>query len=210
MDKTKLGIIIGSTRPGRFADTPAALLERLALEMEGFEVDVLDLRAFDLPFFAEEASPARGKPASDAAREWAARLASCDAFVATVAEYNHGPTAVLKNALDYAYAEWKRKPIGFFGYGGVGGARAVEQLRLVAIELQMVPVHNAVHLQMADFMAVMKGTTPLGDLPHIQRSGLDMLAELRWWAELLKDARQHARGRDDGEQDGPRRQREAF
>jgi NAD(P)H-dependent FMN reductase len=69
------------------------------------------------------------------ARRWQAKLGEFDAFIFTAAEYNHGPTAVLKNALDYAYAEWSNKPVGFVGYGEVGGARAVEQLRLHAIEL---------------------------------------------------------------------------
>ena len=190
MPLPRLGVIVGSTRRGRFSERPAAWIAELA--RDSFEVDLLDLRDHPLPFFEEETSPARAAPQNPAARAWGARIAACDAFVATVAEYNHGATAVLKNAFDYAYAEWNKKPIGFVAYGGVGGARAVEHLRLVVIELQMAPIRTAVHLQMADFMSVMQGKAALSDLPHIVQSGKDMLSQLRWWSDALKLAREDA------------------
>ncbi len=61
-------------------------------------------------------------------------------------EYNHGYPAVLKNALDHSFVEWQRKPVAFVGYGNVGGARAIEQLRQVVVELEMVPLRHAVHI----------------------------------------------------------------
>jgi catechol 2,3-dioxygenase-like lactoylglutathione lyase family enzyme len=91
------------------------------------------------------------------------------------AEYNHGPTAVLKNALDYAYAEWGNKPVAFVGYGGVDGARAVEQLRLHAIELQMAPVRSAIHILFPDYLAVIKDGKPLSELEHLNQAARQML-----------------------------------
>jgi NAD(P)H-dependent FMN reductase len=96
---------------------------------------------------------------------------------------------VLKNALDYAYNEWNRKPIGFVGYGGVGGARAIEQLRLIAVELQMAPVRTGVHIAWADYMQVASGDKKLSDFGHLNQSADDMLAQLVWWANALKTAR---------------------
>jgi len=95
---------------------------------------------------------------------------------------------VLKNALDYAYTEWNRKPVAFVGYGGVGGARAIEQLRLNAVELQMAPVRAAVHIVWADYAAIKEGK-PIADFPHIAAAGNDMLGQLSWWAQALKAAR---------------------
>jgi len=80
-----------------------------------------------MPLFAEEASPLYAPSKNEVARRWQKKVGEFDAFIFTAAEYNRGPTAVLKNALDYAYAEWSNKPVAFVGYGGVGGARAVEQ-----------------------------------------------------------------------------------
>src|SRR5882672_9132924 len=62
--------------------------------------------------------------------------------------------AVLKNALDYSYRERNRKGVAFVGYGGVGAARAIDQLRLVCVELQMVPTRTGAHFQGGDFLAV--------------------------------------------------------
>ena len=106
-----------------------------------------------MPLFAEVASPAYGPPSDAVAQRWQKKVAAFDAYIFTAAEYNRGPTAVLKNALDYAYKEWNNKPAAFVGYGGVGG-RAVEQLRLTAIELQMAPIRNAVHIQIPVYLAV--------------------------------------------------------
>jgi len=122
------------------------------------ELTVLDLRDFRLPFLNEPASPmASGGVFSDpAATAWCERIAEFDAFVAIVAEYNHGPTAILKNAFDSALNEWQRKPIAFVGYGGVGAARAIETLRGVVIELQMAPIRHEVNIGMEPFLASYK------------------------------------------------------
>ncbi len=140
----KVGLIVGSTRPNRFADIPMRWLVEGAAARRDLELTVLDLPEFRLPFLNEPASPmATGGVFSEPeAERWRKRIGEFDAFVAIVAEYNHGPTAILKNALDSALNEWQRKPIAFVGYGGVGAARAIETLRGVVIELQMAPIRH--------------------------------------------------------------------
>ncbi|MCB1462021.1 MAG: NAD(P)H-dependent oxidoreductase [Nitratireductor sp.] len=187
--KPKVGIIIGSTRPGRFADKPAQWIAERARAADAFDVEVLDLRDFDLPLFEEKMSPAWGPSQSEAARAWQAKIDSLDGFIVLAAEYNRGPTGALKNALDYAYNEWNRKPVAFVGYGGVGGARAVEQLRLISIELQMAPIRTAVHILLPDFMAVMQGEKQLAEIEHLNKGADDMLAQFNWWLQTLTAAR---------------------
>jgi NAD(P)H-dependent FMN reductase len=189
MSKSRIGIIIGSTRPGRFGDKPAEWIAERARATGEFEVEILDLRDYKLPFFDEQTSPAYAPSQAPGAKEWQEKIASLDGYIATVAEYNRGPTGVLKNALDYAYNEWNRKPIGFVGYGGVGGARAVEQLRLISVELQMAPVRTGVHIAWADYMQVATGDKKLSDFDHLNQSADDLLAQLAGWAKALKTAR---------------------
>jgi NAD(P)H-dependent FMN reductase len=97
---------------------------------------------------------------------------------------------VLKNALDYAYKEFNRKPIGFVGYGGVGAARAVEQLRLIAIALQMAPVAHAVHVGMVESLGIMQQGKAFEDFPHLAQAANRLLDEMSWWAKVLKLARE--------------------
>jgi NAD(P)H-dependent FMN reductase len=113
------GLIVGSTRPNRFADTPVQWLVEGASARSDLRLTVLDLRDFELPFLNEPVYTG-GVYTQPKAEAWRKRIGEFDAFVATVAEYNHGPTAVLKNAFDSAFLEWQRKPIAFVGYGGVG------------------------------------------------------------------------------------------
>jgi len=153
---------------------------------------VLDLRDFRLPFFNEPASPmATGGVFSEPEAEaWAKRISEFDAFVAIVAEYNHGPTAVLKNAFDSALNEWQRKPIAFVGYGGVGAARAIETLRGVVIELQMAPIRHEVNITMEPFLGILRQGRALNDYEYLVRSREAMFDHLAWWGEALKAARQ--------------------
>ena len=192
ISKLRLAVVIGSIRPNRFADHPAQWIAGLARQRGDFDVEVIDLKDYPMPLFAEEASPAWAPSQSEVARRWQQKMASFDAYIFTAAEYNHGPAPVLKNALDYAYAEWSRKPVAFVGYGGVGGARAVEQLRLNAIELQMAPIRTGVHILFPDYLAVIKEGKKLGDLPHLNQAAKDMLDQLAWWTGALKAARDNA------------------
>jgi NAD(P)H-dependent FMN reductase len=192
MTKPRIGIIVGSTRPGRFADHPAKWIKALAEKRGDLDVELLDLRDYPMPFFDEEISPAYAPSKNEVAQRWQKKIASLDGFIVTVAEYNRGPTAVLKNALDYAYKEWNRKPIAFVGYGGVGGARAVEQLRLHAIELQMAPIRAGVHIQIPVYLEVAKEGKSLDEFDVLVQGANDMLDQFVWWAKALKTAREAA------------------
>jgi NAD(P)H-dependent FMN reductase len=188
----KLGLIVGSTRPNRFADTPVRWLVEGAAARADLRLEVLDLRDHRLPFFNEPASPAYtgGVYTQPEAEAWRKRIGVLDAFIATVAEYNHGPTAVLKNAFDSAYLEWQRKPIGFVGYGGVGGARAIETLRGVVIELQMAPIKQEVNIGMEPYLGIVRDGRTLNDYEYLVQSREVMFDHLVWWGEALKAARQ--------------------
>ena len=189
MSKPKIGIVIGSTREGRFGDKPANWIYEIAKARGDIDVELIDLRDFPLPFFEEVASPAWAPSKSEVAQKWQKKVAGLDGFIFTAAEYNHGPTAVLKNAIDYASTEWNKKTIGFVGYGGVGGARAVEQLRLHAIEMQMAPVRTGVHIVWADMLSVMQGAKKLEELDHLNNAAAEMLDQLVWWTKALVAAR---------------------
>jgi NAD(P)H-dependent FMN reductase len=186
----QIGIVIGSTRPSRFGEKPAAWIHGIASKRADLDFEVIDLRDYPLPLFDEPVSPAWGPIKNDVAQRWGAKLAGLDGFILVTPEYNHGPSAVLKNALDYAYKEFVRKPVAFVGYGGVGAARAVEQLRLVAVELQMVSVKNAVHIGGNDFLGLLLQGKSFDEFPHLAQSAEGMLDELAWWAGVLKAARE--------------------
>lgn len=189
MSKPKIGIIIGSTREGRFADHPAQWIKAQAEKHGAFEVELLDLRDYPMPFFDEPASPAWVPSKNEAAQRWQKKIDSLDGFIVIAAEYNRGPTGVLKNALDYAYNGWNNKPVTFVGYGGVGGARAIEQLRLMAIELQMAPIRAGVHIQWAVYEPVAKGEKKLEEFGFLNDTAKGMLDQLAWWANALNAAR---------------------
>jgi NAD(P)H-dependent FMN reductase len=143
-----------------------------------------------MPFFDEVASNAWVPSQNEVAQRWQKKVAEFDGCIFVSAEYNRSVPAVLKNALDYAYPEWNKKPAAFVGYGSVGAARAIEQLRLIAIELQMAPIRTGVHIQGADFMAVWKGGKDIAELSYLPQNATDMLDQLAWWTNALKAARE--------------------
>ncbi|AMM19039.1 NADPH-dependent FMN reductase [Frondihabitans sp. PAMC 28766] len=145
---TKIAIIIGSTRPGRNGKAVADWAYARAAERTDAEFELVDLRDFPLPHYDEEGSPARSTFDSDQAVAWTSKVAEFDGYVFVTPEYNHSTTGVLKNALDYVYTEWNNKAAAFISYGGAGGARAVEHLRLVASELMMATVRGQVALSL--------------------------------------------------------------
>lgn len=123
--KPRIALVIGSTRPTRFADKPAQWMLKQAQAREDMEVELVDLRDHPLPFFAEVASNLHAPSKDPEAIRWQERIASFDGFIFVVAEYNHSISGALKNALDQAYTEWKRKPFTAIAYGGAGGAREI-------------------------------------------------------------------------------------
>jgi NAD(P)H-dependent FMN reductase len=158
----KIQIIIGSTRQGRVADKPAQYIFDELKKREGVEPELVDLRDWPLPFFDEAMGPSmlKGNYSNELGKKWAAKVGEADAYIVIAPEYNHGYTAVLKNALDWVFPEWNGKAIGFVGYGSAGGARSIEQLRQVVIELKMHPIRASIHLPIAVYMAIMKEQVP--------------------------------------------------
>jgi NAD(P)H-dependent FMN reductase len=189
LSEPKIGIVISSTRQARFADKPAAWFKAIADKRAGTTFETLDLRDYPLQFFDEPIPPAHSPPAHSMALSWGNKLRELDGFVVIAAEYNHAPTGTFKNALDYAYKEYVHKPIGFVGYGGVGAARAIEQLRLIAIELKLVPVQPAVHICRTEFVAIRQGGRSFDEFPFLGQSAELLLDEMIWWATLLRKAR---------------------
>jgi NAD(P)H-dependent FMN reductase len=187
MDTLKIKVILGSTRQQRFGEQPAKWITEKA-KAKGFDVELLDLRDYPLPFFDEPVSPSMIKEpyANPVVAKWTAKIAEADGFIMIAAEYNHGYTAVLKNAIDYVGKEWNKKPVAFVGYGSVGGARAIEQLREVAAETQMAPVRNTVHL--TNFWGALdeKGVM---NFSAFEVAGDALLDQLAWWTKALKTAR---------------------
>jgi NAD(P)H-dependent FMN reductase len=190
MSKPKIAIVVGSTRAARFADTPAEWIARIARQHADIETEVVDLRDFPMPFFDEVASSAWVPSQNEVAQRWQKKVASFDGFIFTAAEYNHAPTGVLKNAIDYASTEWNKKPAGFVGYGSVGGARAIEQLRQIAVELQMAPVKSAVHIAWGDYLGVKQGEKKLEEIEHLNQAAQALVNDVTWWARALKKARE--------------------
>ncbi|WP_394840326.1 NAD(P)H-dependent oxidoreductase [Pendulispora rubella] len=185
----RIGVVLGSTRVGRFADRPAEWLMGLAKKRQGLAVECIDLRDYPLPFFDEPKSPLREPAKNEIAQRWARKAGELDAFVFITAEYNHGVPAVLKNALDYVYAEFNRKPASFVGYGNAGGARAIEQLRSVLVELQMAPLRGAVHLSRDEFIGMLLNGKTFSDFRNLDQAAEVMLDELIWWAGALRAGR---------------------
>ncbi len=193
MSQPKIALIIGSTRPTRFADIPAQWMLAQAAARDDMTVELVDLRDFDLPLFNEMASNL-WMPSADAhAVAWQKKMAEFDGYIFVVAEYNRSITGALKNALDQAYVEWNRKPMTAIAYGAAGGTRALEHLRTIAVELQMVPTRNAVHLGMGDFFKVHPGMGGSGKMADVEANLLPAakasLDDLVWWAKATMAAK---------------------
>lgn len=148
MEQLKIQIIIGTTRPGRFSQKAADWIYVLAQKRKDIDSELVDLRDYPLPFYNESLSPKalQGKYDKESVKKWAEKISQADGYIIVTGEYNHGYPAVLKNALDYIYFPWNNKPVGFISYGTVGGARSVEQLRQVAIELVMTPIRESINI----------------------------------------------------------------
>lgn len=184
-------IILASVREGRFGDKPAKWIFNIAKQQEGLSVELLDLKDYQLPIFAEAVSPAYVKDAyaTIEVNHWAEKIAEADAFIIVTPEYNNGYPSSLKNNIDYLYKEWNKKSICFVSYGSAGGARAVQQLKEVSIELQMAPIRNNVHIMSPWLMTEADGTLKPGALDAYVKPAQSMLAQLLWWANALKKAR---------------------
>ena len=187
--KPRIGIIISTTRKARFADRPAQWLLDLASRRSDAEFEIVDLRDYPMPFFEEDLSPAWAPPAHPAALAWGRKMAELDGYVVITAEYNHSMSGVLKNALDYAYVEYNRKPVTFVGYGGLGASRAVEQLRQVFAELQVASLKHTVHINTPELLGMMRDGKDFADFPYLDTAAETMLDDLVWWTDALAAGR---------------------
>lgn len=150
---TRIGIILGSTRPGRKSEAVANWVLAAAQQRDDAEFELVDLRDYPLPFFDEEISPSWSPSENPQVKSWSEKIAGLDGFIFVTPEYNHSTSAVLKNAMDYIFHEWNNKAAAFVGYGAAGGARAIEHLRLIAAELEIATTRHQVGLSLlTDFV----------------------------------------------------------
>lgn len=185
----KVAIIIGSTRPGRKADTVADWVLNIAARRDDASFEIVDIADFDLPLLDEPMPPSMGQYSQPHTKAWAARIADFDAFVFVTPEYNHSMSGSLKNAIDFLYREWNDKAAGFVSYGSVGGARAVEQLRLVMGELKIADVRAQCALSLfTDF----ENFTTFKPQPQQGASVEAMLNDLIPWGRALQAMRLEA------------------
>lgn len=183
---TNIAIIIGSTRPGRKADAVARWVHDLAATRADAHVQIIDLADHQLPHLDEPVPPALGQYRHAHTRAWAETIAAFDGYVFITPEYNHSTSGVLKNAIDYLSAEWANKAAGFVSYGGDGGVRAVEHLRLMMGELQVADVRAQVSLSLAtDF----ENMTEFRPAEHRQSALTAMLDQLVAWTQALEPLR---------------------
>jgi NAD(P)H-dependent FMN reductase len=182
----KIAVIIGSTRPGRKGEAVAKWVYTIGEKRGDAEVKLLDLLDFDLPLLDEPVSPMLNQYSKPHTLAWAATIAPFDAFVFVTPEYNHGTSAALKNAIDYLYKEWNNKVAGFVGYGGAGGVRAVEHLRLVMAELQVATVRNQAMLSLfTDF----ENFSTFKPAAHQEAAVNAMFDQVIAWGDALKPLR---------------------
>lgn len=187
-----VAIIIGSTRPGRKADTVARWVHGIAAKRQDASFEIVDIADFDLPLLDEALPPSMGQYTQPHTKAWAAKIASFDAFVFVTPEYNHSMSGALKNAIDFLFREWNDKAAGFVSYGSVGGARAVEQLRLVMGEIKVADVRAQCALSLfTDF----ENFTTFKPQPRQEMAVEAMLGDLIPWGRALQAMRLEANER---------------
>ena len=190
---TIISVIVGSTRQGRFSEKPAQWIFEHLRKRKEIEARLLDLRDFPMPFFDQPVPPSMpGRPPypNEVVQKWTAQIGASDGFVFVTPEYNYGTSAVLKNAIDWVYPEWNRKAAAFVSYGSAMGARAVQQLRETAIEVQMAPIRSSVPLPVATLWAHFQGGDVNQGLAELDQQAAAMIDDLLWWTSALKTARQ--------------------
>ncbi len=193
---TVISVIVGSTREGRFSEKPAKWIFQTLKKRQDVDARLLDLRDFPMPFFDQPATPAmpgRAPYSNGVVQRWTAAIAQSDGFVFVAPEYNYGPSAVLKNAIDWVYPEWNRKAAAFVSYGSAMGARGVQQLRLTAIEVQLAPIRSSVLIPVATLWAHYQGGDVEAGLAELGAPADAMIDDLLWWTAALNKARAVAR-----------------
>lgn len=183
---TKIGVIVSTTRPTRVGRVVADWFMDKVKDDRDLEFVLLDLQEINLPFLNEKKSPSSGEYEHEHTKQWSKTIDGLDGFVFVTAEYNNGPPAPLKNAIDSVYHEWDKKPVAFVGYGTYGAARAIEQLVETTAKIGMMPLSKTV-------VGILKPWDSITDdgvnEDYVQGNFDGMLTNLSWWAELLKSAR---------------------
>jgi NAD(P)H-dependent FMN reductase len=181
-----IGIILGSTRPGRLGEPVAKWVHEIAKKRTDATFEFVDLKDYALPHLDEPIPASAGKYAQEHTKKWAAKVASLDGFVFVTPEYNHSTSGALKNAIDFLYKEWNNKAAGFVSYGSVGGVRAVEHLRLIMAELQIATVRAQASFSLfTDF----QNFHDFHPDPAKEQYVSTMLDQLVAWAGALKPLR---------------------
>ncbi len=183
----KIGIIIGSTRPGRVGESVSRWVLQVAQERKDAEFELVDIQDFNLPLLDEPFPASMEQYSKPHTKIWSAKIDSFDGYVFVTPEYNHATSAALKNAIDFLYREWNNKAAGFVGYGGLGGTRAVESLRSIVGELEIADVRSQVALSLkTDF----EDFTVFKPAAHQAQSVNKMLDQVIDWSGALKNLRE--------------------
>lgn len=191
MSKPKIAVIIGSIRPNRFGDKPAQWILDHAKASGQFDVELVDLKDYDLPLFDAAASDMWMPTPNPIAAKWQAKLNEFDGFIVVTAEYNRSVPGALKNAIDWAYMPFVKKAVAYVSYGSVGGARAVEHLRTIMVELQAASVRHGIHIGGSDFVPIMMGQKTWDEVKgSLDGFVPDLLNNLEWWTKATKTARE--------------------
>jgi NAD(P)H-dependent FMN reductase len=182
----RVAIVTGSTRPGRNNEAVARWVYDIAETRRDAEFELVDIADYHLPLLDEAVPPSMGQYRHAHTKAWAEKIGSFDAYVFVTPEYNHGTSGALKNAIDYLYREWNNKAAGFVSYGSAGGARAVEQLRLVMGELMVADVRAQVMLSLFTDFEHFSTFTPD---PRHEAEVHTMLDQVIAWGGVLKRLR---------------------
>lgn len=185
-------IIWGTHREETFGELPAKFVLSIAEKMADWQVELLDLRRLQIPSEIGSPTPSQANKqyADPVVTNWSQKIDEADGFVIVTTEYNHGYPAILKNALDHLYPEWHRKPVAFVGYGAeLGGGRAIEQLRQVAVELHMASIRDAVYIPYV-WQAFQSDGAPVDE--KMEEKLKKTFQDLSWWGKALQTARKQA------------------
>jgi NAD(P)H-dependent FMN reductase len=186
MPRLEVGIIVGSTRPGRKARLVAEWVHGIALQRNDANYQLLDIADFSLPLLDEPRPPATGEYLHEHTKSWSAQVDRCDAFVFVTPEYNHSTSGALKNAIDFLFREWNHKAAGFVGYGSMNGSRAIEHLRQIMGEIMVADVRAQVGLSL--FTDFEKGSfTPAASHNIVVNT---MLGQVLAWGGALRMLRE--------------------
>ena len=183
---SKIGIIIGSTRPGRNGEAVAKWVYEISKRRTDAEFELVDIADYNLPLLDEPYPAMMHQYTKDHTKAWSAKISEFDGFIFVTPEYNHSTSGALKNAIDYLSLEWNNKAAAFVSYGSAGGVRAVEHLRLIAGELQMADVRSQVILSLFTDFVNMSEFKPAA--LH-EASLVSLLDQVIAWSNALKTLR---------------------